>query len=240
MEHAAPSVAVPAAGPQPCAEPQDVAEKLAAEAFALPPQVPPEDDRAALTPQLNDRIMVVKPEWMERILRGDKTMEVRAMRACRGPVWLGHEGKIYGRVTIMGNCVHDRGRISQQGGRAQVAPACPRPLYPALRLALASPERLPQPLPYWRPGGAIGWNRYRASKDDVLRKKAKKGDALKEEAGEPGGAKPKQAQAGSADAQGQELFCLSARCFRGCDELREGVLRSHAFREWSGGCSRSG
>lgn len=189
MEHAAPSVAMPAAGPQPCAEPQDVAEKLAAEAFALPPQVPPEDNRAALTPQLNDRIMVVKPEWMERILRGDKTMEVRAMRACCGPVWLGREGKIYGRVTITGNCVMTEEEFRSRESEHRWPQHAPVPYTRLCGLALASPERLPHPLPYWRPGGAIGWNRYRASKDDVLRKKAKKGDALKEAAGEPGGAK---------------------------------------------------
>ena len=189
MEHAASSVAVPAAGPQPCTEPRDASEKLAAEPFALPPQVPPENNEAALLPQLNDRIMVVKPEWMESIFRGDKTMEVRAMRASCGPVWLGHEGKIYGRVTITDTCVMTEQEFRSRESEHRWPQHAPVPYARLCGLALESPERLPQPLPYWRPGGAIGWNRYRASKDDILRKKAEKGDGSKEAAGEPRGAK---------------------------------------------------
>ena len=196
MEQTAPRVAAPAVGPQPCAEPRDAAEKLAVEPFALPPQMPPEGNPAALTPQLNDRIMVVKPEWMERILCGDKTREVRAMRARPGPVWLGHEGKIYGQVTITDNCVMSEDEFCSRESEHRWPQHAPVPYARLCGLALSSPERLPQPLPYWRPGGAIGWNRYRTSKDDLLRKKARKGGALKEAAGEPADTKRSEREPG--------------------------------------------
>ena len=51
-------------------------------------------------PQPQDRILILKKSWLELILDGSKTMEIRSMRLSPGRYWLGNEKMIYGSVKI--------------------------------------------------------------------------------------------------------------------------------------------
>lgn len=51
-------------------------------------------------PRVGDRIMVVRQPWLNLILEGTKTMELRARKHWPGRVWLGMGGSIYGWATI--------------------------------------------------------------------------------------------------------------------------------------------
>eukprot|EP00435_Cladocopium_sp_Y103_P025345 s362_g6.t1 len=124
-------------------------------------------EQGVLQPKLGDRIMVLRQPWLNAILDGTKTMEVRCRKHRAGRVWLGSGGVIHGRVRIM-----DSVQLSEEDFRARAA----EHLWPAdaevpyenpWGLLLAEVEKMNPPLPYWRSPSAIGWNIYRASKDDL-------------------------------------------------------------------------
>ena len=65
--------------------------------------VPESDDAGEgqpLQPKIGDKIMVVRQPWLDKILDGSKTMELRCRRARVSVVWLGMGGAIYGRAKI--------------------------------------------------------------------------------------------------------------------------------------------
>lgn len=122
---------------------------------------------AALEPKLGERIMVLRQPWLDAILDGTKTMEIRCRKHRTGRVWLGSNGLIHGRVRIM-----DAVQLSEEDFRARGAehlwPADAELPYDNLwGLLLVEVEKVNPPLPYWRPPSAIGWNLFRASKEDL-------------------------------------------------------------------------
>ena len=54
----------------------------------------------ANTPRTGDRILILKPHWMQLILRGDKTMEIRNRKLKSGLYFLGSKGKIYAEAEL--------------------------------------------------------------------------------------------------------------------------------------------
>jgi hypothetical protein len=52
------------------------------------------------TPSIGDRILVLREEWMERIMNGEKTLEVRPMRLREGDIWLGCRSCIFGKARL--------------------------------------------------------------------------------------------------------------------------------------------
>ena len=122
---------------------------------------------AALEPKVGDRIMVLRQPWLNAILDGTKTMEIRCRKHRAGRVWLGSGGTIHGRVRIM-----DAVQLSEEDFRARSAehqwPTDAELPYENLwGLLLVEIEKVDPPLPYWRPPSAIGWNIYCASKEDL-------------------------------------------------------------------------
>jgi hypothetical protein len=55
-------------------------------------------------PREGDRILVMKQFWLDLILSGEKTMELRSRRLSPGPVWLGSKGVMQG-FAILGAAV---------------------------------------------------------------------------------------------------------------------------------------
>ena len=51
-------------------------------------------------PQPLDRILILKMSWLELILAGNKTLEIRGKRLSPGKYWLGNHKMIYGSVEI--------------------------------------------------------------------------------------------------------------------------------------------
>ena len=117
-------------------------------------------------PKINDRIMVLRPPWLDYILEGSKTMELRGRKSRNGMVWLGCNSKIYGRATITSTV-----SLTAEEFRAREA----EHLWPAdleipyrnpCGLMLEDVIKLPAPIPYWQPPSALGWNVYRREETD--------------------------------------------------------------------------
>ena len=51
-------------------------------------------------PQLGERILVLRPNWLELIISGEKTLEIRGRNLCAGKYWLGCRGRIDGRAVF--------------------------------------------------------------------------------------------------------------------------------------------
>lgn len=122
---------------------------------------------AVLEPQIGDRIMVVREPWLGRILRKEKTMEIRNKRSRLGPVWLGCDGHVHGYANITDACVMT---VEEFRGKAELHlwPSDAAPPYQRLcGLSLEGARPLPKPIPYWRPRTAIGWNIFRVKQDDM-------------------------------------------------------------------------
>ena len=56
-------------------------------------------------PAVGDRVLVMRQPWLDLVLSGEKTLELRATRHALGRVWVGMGGKVYGGVTIAGSRV---------------------------------------------------------------------------------------------------------------------------------------
>ena len=48
------------------------------------------------TPQPGNRILVLQPHWLNLILAGEKTLEIRGRNHSAGNYWLGTRGMIHG------------------------------------------------------------------------------------------------------------------------------------------------
>ena len=51
-------------------------------------------------PRVGERILVLREEWLERILTGQKSLEVRGTRLREGEAWLGCRSMIWGKVRL--------------------------------------------------------------------------------------------------------------------------------------------
>ena len=51
-------------------------------------------------PQQGDRILVLKPHWLEQILALKKTLEIRGRNLSAGNYWLGTRGMIHGLAVL--------------------------------------------------------------------------------------------------------------------------------------------
>ena len=56
-------------------------------------------------PAVGDRVLVMRQPWLDLVLSGEKTLQLRPTRHALGRVWLGMGGKVYGGVTIAGSRV---------------------------------------------------------------------------------------------------------------------------------------
>ena len=164
-----------------------------------------------LKPKIGDKIMVVRQPWLDKILDGSKTMELRCRKASVGVVWLGMGGTIYGQVKIVNSIALSPADFRAREAEHHWPAAEPIPYGEApWGLMLEEVKRLPVPLPYWRPPCAIGWNVYRTAEGDLpmktssTNKSKKRKNRNDDEQGapppEPAGAPPLEDVAGGARA----------------------------------------
>ena len=52
-------------------------------------------------PQRGDRILVLRPHWLNLILAGEKTLEIRGRNLSAGNYWLGTRGMIHGLAILV-------------------------------------------------------------------------------------------------------------------------------------------
>lgn len=111
-------------------------------------------------PQHGERILVLRKPWLDMILSGEKTVEVRSRRVTPGDCLLGCRGRIYGRVhlglpiELTDPFVWEQHRIHH---RCEGACRTPRSFGMPLSNVMAFLEHVP----YTHPRGAIGFVRYR-------------------------------------------------------------------------------
>ena len=51
-------------------------------------------------PARGDRILILKEPWLQMLLRGEKTLEIRGAAYSSGRYWLGCKKVIHGEVTF--------------------------------------------------------------------------------------------------------------------------------------------
>ena len=111
--------------------------------------------------------MVLQKPWLDLILGGSKTMELRGRKFRLGYVWLGESGLIHGRVKIVEavSLTPEQFRAREEEHRWPADAEIP--YKQPCGLILSHVQKLQTPLPYWRPGSAIGWNVYREKPEDL-------------------------------------------------------------------------
>ena len=107
--------------------------------------------------------LVVRPQWLEKILAGRKTWEIRGSRtAIRGRIGLIPSGS--GTVTGVCDLVDSIGPLSAKTFRTNARRAGMHPSEATLgwydntyAWVVKSPKRLKNPVPYEHPSGAVIW-----------------------------------------------------------------------------------
>ena len=112
-------------------------------------------------PRIGERILVLREEWLERILRGAKTLEVRGARLREGDIWLGCRSVVFGKARL--------GPAVAIGTEKEWAALRPRhlvadaalPYKTTYGLPLQAVTHLRAGIPYVHRRGAIGIVKYR-------------------------------------------------------------------------------
>ena len=104
------------------------------------------------SPAVGDRVMVLQPFWLECVLNGSKTLELRGRPARLGFVWLGLHGTVRGSAAI-----------------ATCKKICEEEFQALSSSHQMIAEHMPYavPIPYFRLRGAIGWNVFRLQPEDA-------------------------------------------------------------------------
>ncbi|CAJ1412828.1 unnamed protein product [Effrenium voratum] len=140
-------------------------------------------------PAVGDRVLVMRQPWLDLVLSGEKTLELRATRHALGRVWLGMGGKVYGGVTIAGSRVLSEAEFHEFADQHLWPRDAALPYERRVcGLALTAPQRLAEPIPYWRPPGAVGVNIFRRTAEDAPPARPKGGGKKKR----PGSTPPTQ------------------------------------------------
>ena len=105
---------------------------------------------------------------LRRKSSGDEQQAALPLRSSPSLAWVGMGGKVYGGVTIAGS------RVLSEAEFYELADQHLWPRDAALPyerrvcgLVLTAPQRLAEPIPYWRPPGAVGVNVFRRTAKDA-------------------------------------------------------------------------
>ena len=113
-------------------------------------------------PKENDRILVLKKEWLALILTKQKTLEIRNRRFKGGIWWLGCKGKIYG-YAYLGDAMQIFDEREWQEAREKHHMQIAKPPYPkTYGMPILKVMRTPH-IKYAHPQGAIGVVRFKAA-----------------------------------------------------------------------------
>ena len=111
-------------------------------------------------PQPNDRILLLRQPWLELILAGQKTLEIRGRALSPGKYWLGHQKMIHGFVMLgEATRIHSDGAWRNLAHKHRVdLPRLPYKKTYGLPVLRAQVTRR---VPYVHPKGAVVVVRYR-------------------------------------------------------------------------------
>lgn len=110
--------------------------------------------------QKNDRILIVRPPWLQLILSGQKTMEIRGAPLRAGKYFLGKKKLIHGFV-VLGPPIPITTDAQWNAFRPQHLVNSPTlPYKRTFGLPILSVQSM-SPTPFYHPKGAIGIVRYR-------------------------------------------------------------------------------
>ena len=117
--------------------------------------------RHAPPPCDGDRILVLRQPWLDLILRGEKTMEIRSRRVRPGLYYIGMRGVLYGRVHLKEGSKIETEKSWQKLRRRHQVDRQELPYERTWGFELENVQHLRAPVPYNHPRGAIGFVRFR-------------------------------------------------------------------------------
>ena len=120
----------------------------------------PRNLRRMAAPLPGDRILVLRPHWLNLILAGEKTLEIRGRNLASGPYWLGCRGTIYGHCFLGPSILIDSAEAWRGLRFRQRVEADELPYKTTYGLPIRQCHRV-TPTPYEHPRGAIGIVRFR-------------------------------------------------------------------------------
>ena len=113
-------------------------------------------------PRFGERILILRAEWLERILDGTKTLEIRGARLREGDVWLGSRCVVSGKARL-GPAVRIMTEQEWAILRPQhLVPDLVLPYKTTWGLPLQSVTRLRDAAPFLHRRGAIGIVKFRS------------------------------------------------------------------------------
>ena len=110
-------------------------------------------------PAHGDRILLLKEPWLQMLLRGEKTLEIRGCPLAAGPAWLGTRGTLYGSC-VLGQPFAIGTADEWTALRSRHLVQGPPPYKHPWASPLLDVRRLTPLQPYRHPMGAIGIVRY--------------------------------------------------------------------------------
>ena len=112
------------------------------------------------TPARGERILILREHWLELILSGEKTLEIRGKRLKQGDVWLGYRQEVMGKAYL-GEAIFIDSAEAWNARRSQHrVETRALPYKKTWALPLAKVLRLPKTVPYLHPRGAVGLVRF--------------------------------------------------------------------------------
>ena len=112
------------------------------------------------TPIRGERILILREHWLELILSGEKTLEIRGKRLKQGDVWLGYRQEVMGKAYL-GEAIFIDSAEAWNARRSQHrVETRALPYKKTWALPLAKVLRLPKTVPYLHPRGAVGLVRF--------------------------------------------------------------------------------
>ena len=115
----------------------------------------PRNLRRMAAPLQGDRILVLRPHWLNLILAGEKTLEIRGRNLASGPYWFGCRGTIYGHCFLGSSIVIDSAEAWRGLRFRHRVEADELPYKTTFGLPIRHCHRV-TPTPYEHPRGAIG------------------------------------------------------------------------------------
>lgn len=118
-------------------------------------------------PAVGDRVMTLRQPWLNKILDGEKTLELRSRSAKEGAVWLAVGNVIFGRAEIERCEVITLDRFLELQTEHFV-PGADLPYTHTYGLWLGQVQSLPKEVSFLRLRGSCGWARVRYQATDLL------------------------------------------------------------------------
>ena len=113
-------------------------------------------------PRPGERILVLRPEWLELILSGHKKMEIRGTRLREGDAWLGCRSMVFGRARLGPALAISTEREWVSLRPEHLVADAALPYKQSFGLPLRSVTRLRHGVSYVHPRGAIGIVKFRS------------------------------------------------------------------------------